>query len=134
MLAAETLVAPTNPEAARAAGMDLAQLRAAQMSTTEIQAAELRRDRTAATKEVAEILEASLSYEPDRVDIKLKLLEIYHHEALGNRENFRSLLGKLAQDSRLLSPAQRQHVETLQRTLNDGKQDADSSFVAEVAI
>jgi hypothetical protein len=129
LLAAEAL-SPTNPEA----GMDLAQLRAAQMSTTEIQAAELRRERTAASKEVAEILEASLNYEPDRVDIKLKLLEIYHHEALGNRENFRSLLNKLAKDSRLLSPAQRQHVETLQRTLNDGKQDVDSSFVAEVAI
>jgi Tfp pilus assembly protein FimV len=134
LLAAETLVAPTNPDAARAARMDLARLREAQMSTTEIQAAELRRDRTAASKEVAEILEASLNYEPDRVDIKLKLLEIYHHEALGNRENFRSLLSKLAKDSRLLSPAQRQHVETLQRTLNDGKQDVDSSFVAEVAI
>lgn len=134
LLAAEAMMAPTNPDAARTAGMDLAQLRAAQMSTTEIQAAELRRDRTAASKEVAEILEASLNYEPDRVDIKLKLLEIYHHEALGNRENFRSLLSKLAKDSRLLSPAQRQHVETLQRTLNDGKQDVDSSFVAEVAI
>ena len=136
LLAAETLTTVTNPGVMRTEEMDLAleQLREAQMSTTEIKAAELRRDRAAASKEVAEILEASLNYEPDRVDIKLKLLEIYHHEALGNRDNFRSLLGKLAKDSRLLSPAQREHVEALQRTLNDGKQDADSSFVAEVAI
>jgi Tfp pilus assembly protein FimV len=133
LLAAEALTAPTNPEATRTVEMDLTQLRAAQLSTAEINAAELRRDRTAVNKEVAEILEASLSYEPDRVDIKLKLLEIYHHEALGNRNNFRSLLSKLAKDSRL-SPDQRQHLETLQRTLNEGKQDADSSFVAEVAI
>jgi hypothetical protein len=81
-----------------------------------------------------EALEASLNYEPDRVDIKLKLLEIYHHQALGGRDNFRSLLSNLVQDSRLLSPAQRQRLETLQKSLNESNPDVDSSSVAEVAI
>jgi len=129
LLAAETLSMPTNPEAMRTVEMDLAQLRAAQLSTTEGKAG----DRTAVNRELAEVLEASLNYEPDRVDIQLKLLEIYHHEALGNRDNFRSLLSKLAKDSRL-SPAQRERVETLQRTLNEGKPDTDSTLVADVAI
>jgi hypothetical protein len=85
-------------------------------------------------REVVEILEQSLDFEPGRVDIQLKLLEIYHHEALGNRGNFESLLRKLAADPQRLSPAQQLHVEMLQRTLQDGKHASDSDFVTEVAI
>ena len=80
-------------------------------------------------KEIVKALESSLDYHPDRVDIQLKLLEIYHHEALDNRENFHSMLRRLS-DLKNLSPAQRLHVEMLQRTLQDG----DSSFVAEEEI
>jgi Tfp pilus assembly protein FimV len=83
-------------------------------------------ERSATNKEIVKVLESSLDYQPDRVDIQLKLLEIYHHEALDNRENFHSMLRKLS-DLKNLSPAQRLHVEMLQRTLFDG----DSSFVAE---
>jgi pilus assembly protein FimV len=90
--------------------------------------------RTSRNREVAAILEQSLDYEPGRVDIQLKLLEIYHHEALGNRGNFDSLLRKLAADPQQLSPAQQLHVEMLHRTLRDGNHDTDSDFVADVAI
>ena len=87
---------------------------------------DLAAERSANNKEIVQALESSLDYQPDRVDIQLKLLEIYHHEALDNRENFHSMLRKLS-DLKNLSPAQRLHVEMLQRTLHDG----DSSFVAE---
>ena len=85
-------------------------------------------------RETVEILEQSLDFEPGRVDIQLKLLELYHQEALGNRDNFDSLLRKVAADMKQLSPAQLSHLEMLQRTLHDGKQESDSDFVAEVAI
>ena len=86
-------------------------------------------------REVAEILERSLTFEPDRIDIQLKLLEIYHHEALGNRGNFESLLRKVEAASQQLSPAQRLHLEMLQSTLREGKDHTDDSdFVADVAI
>jgi len=84
---------------------------------------------SATNKEIVKALESSLDYHPERVDIQLKLLEIYHHEALDNRENFQSMLRKVA-DLKNLSPAQRLHVEMLQRTLQDG----DSSLVAEEEI
>jgi hypothetical protein len=86
-------------------------------------------ERSATNKDIVKALESSLDYSPDRVDIQLKLLEIYHHEALGNRENFHTMLHKLA-ELKSLSPAQRLHVEMLQRTLHDG----DSSFVAEEEV
>ena len=83
-------------------------------------------ERSATNQDIVKALESSLDYNPDRVDIQLKLLEIYHHEAMGNRENFHTMLRKLS-DRHNLSPAQRLHLEMLQRTLHDG----DSSFVAE---
>jgi pilus assembly protein FimV len=86
-------------------------------------------ERSANNKEIVQTLEDSLDYQPDRVDIQLKLLEIYHHEALDNRENFHSMLRKLA-DLKNLSSAQRVHVEMLQRTLHDG----DSTFATEEEI
>jgi hypothetical protein len=86
-------------------------------------------ERSATNKDIVKTLESSLDYSPDRVDIQLKLLEIYHHEAMDNRENFHTMLRKLA-ELKNLSPAQRLHVEMLQRTLHDG----DSSFVAEEEI
>jgi len=84
-------------------------------------------------KEIVRALENTLNMEPDRVDIKLKLLEIYHHEAMGNRENFHSLLSRLSPDPQQLSPAQRSHVEMLQRTLQD-ELDTDSDRTAKIAI
>ena len=90
---------------------------------------ELPLERSATNKDIVKALESSLDYNPDRVDIQLKLLEIYHHEAMDNRENFHTMLRKLA-ELKDLSPAQRLHVEMLQRTLQDG----DSSFVAEEEI
>ena len=92
-------------------------------------AGELPLERSATNKDIVKALESSLDYNPDRVDIQLKLLEIYHHEAMDNRENFHTMLRKLA-ELKDLSPAQRLHVEMLQRTLQDG----DSSFVAEEEI
>ena len=86
-------------------------------------------ERSATNKDIVKALESSLDYNPDRVDIQLKLLEIYHHEAVDNRENFRAMLRKLA-ELKDLSPAQRLHVEMLQRSLHD----RDSSFVAEEEI
>jgi Tfp pilus assembly protein FimV len=86
-------------------------------------------ERSATNKEIVQALESSLDYQPDRVDIQLKLLEIYHHEALDNRENFHTMLHKLS-DLKNLSPAQRVHVEMLQRTLHDG----DATFATEEEI
>lgn len=88
-------------------------------------------DHGASNREVAEILENTLDIEPDRVDIQLKLLEIYHQEALGNRDNFHAMLRKLSLDSKTLTPAQLLHIETLQRTLDDGKR---AAAVAEIAL
>ena len=89
-------------------------------------------ERSATNKEIVKALENSLDYQPDRVDIQLKLLEIYHHEALDNRENFHSTLRKLSSlDPKQLSPAQRLHVEMLQRTLHDGDGDGDPGFAVE---
>ena len=90
---------------------------------------DLSAERSTNNKEIVQALETSLDYQPERVDIQLKLLEIYHHEALDNRENFHTMLRKLS-DLKNLSPAQRVHVEMLQRTLHDG----DSSFVTEEEI
>ncbi|HEY6925304.1 MAG TPA: hypothetical protein VI653_17645 [Steroidobacteraceae bacterium] len=85
--------------------------------------------------DVAEILEQSLDFDPDRVDIQLKLLEIYHQEALGNRDNFDSLLRKLEAAAQQLSPAQQRRVEMLQRTLREGKHASDGSeLITDVAI
>jgi pilus assembly protein FimV len=103
-------------------------------STAEVQSMDPQHGRSLVNKEIVKVLENSSGFEPDRVDIKIKLLEIYHHEALGNRDNFLSLLNKLAANPHLLSPAQQQHVEKLQRTLNDGKLEADSDFVTQVAM
>ena len=86
------------------------------------------------TREVVQILQQSLDFEPDRLDLQLKLLEIYHQEALGNRENFDSLLRKLAAASQQLSPAQQLHVEMLQRTLREGKQATEADLIADVAV
>ncbi|HVW69458.1 MAG TPA: hypothetical protein VHB68_10815, partial [Steroidobacteraceae bacterium] len=88
-------------------------------------------DRTASNREIVEVLESTLGIQPGRVDIQLKLLEIYHQEALGNRDNFHSLLRKLSLDPKTLTPAQLLHIETLQRTLDDGKRNAE---VAEVGV
>ena len=85
-------------------------------------------------REVLQILQQSLNFEPDRLDIQLKLLEIYHQEALGNRDNFDSLLRKLAAASQQLSPAQQLHLEMLQRTLREGKQATEADLIADVAV
>jgi pilus assembly protein FimV len=90
--------------------------------------------RSLVNKEIAEILEKSLGNDPGRVDIRLKLLEIYHHEARGNRAEFNSLVRNLIADPRALTPAQRQHVEKLQRTLGEESSDSAAEFVAKVAI
>jgi len=91
-------------------------------------------DSAPTNKEIAKILEDSLNFQPERVDVKIKLLEIYHHEALGNRESFHSLLSRLGADLEQLTPAQRQYVEMLQRTLADSKTDADADLVAAAAV
>jgi parvulin-like peptidyl-prolyl isomerase len=88
-------------------------------------------ERTASNLEIVRILENSLHVEPNRVDIQLKLLEIYHHEALGQRDNFHSLLRKVADDPRMLSPAQRLYVEKLQQTLEENKPGASSSPITD---
>jgi hypothetical protein len=91
-------------------------------------------ERSATNMEIVKILENSLHVEPNRIDIQIKLLEIYHHEALGNRDNFHSLLHKLAGDRHMLSPAQRLYVEKLLQTLQESKPGASSSPIAEEAI
>ena len=105
-------------------------------SATSIEARALlaEESRSLVNKEVAEILEKSLGNDPHRVDIRLKLLEIYHHEVQGNRAEFNSLLSKLIADPRMLTPAQRAHVEKLQRSLSDDKPETGPDFVAKVAI
>jgi hypothetical protein len=65
--------------------------------------------------EVAKILEASLTREPNRVDLKIKLLDIYHQE--GNYAAFESMAAKLLTEQRTLTPAQQLHVERLRQTL-----------------
>jgi len=70
----------------------------------------------------------------DTVADQLKLLEIYHQEAVGNRDNFDALLSKLAAAQQHLSPAQLLHLEMLQRSLREGKPDTHSDFVADIAI
>jgi hypothetical protein len=88
-----------------------------------------------ANRDVVQTLESTLDIEPERVDVQLKLLEIYHHEALGNRDNFHSMLSRLKVEQGALSPAQVAHLEMLRRTLEDGKEaDADSNFEAEAAM
>ena len=100
--------------------------------TTVQNTVDLPNERSTTNKEIVKDLESSLDYQPDRVDLQLKLLEIYHHEALDNRENFHSMLRKLSSlDPKQLSPAQRLHVEMLQRTLHDGDDDGDSDFAIE---
>ncbi len=91
-------------------------------------------ERAETNGDVVKALEHTLDIEPDRVDLQLKLLEIYHHEALGNRDNFHSLLSRLNVEQEGLSPAQRSHLEMLRRTLDDSKADADSNFATEAAI
>jgi hypothetical protein len=93
---------------------------------------EMQPDQPATNRDVVKALESTLDIDPDRVDVQLKLLEIYHHEALGNRDNFHLLLRKLNVEQDALSPAQRSHLEILRRTLEDGKQ--DSNFATEAAV
>ena len=85
-------------------------------------------------RDVVKELEHTLDIEPGRVDLQLKLLEIYHHEALGNRDNFHLLLSRLKVEQETLSPAQRSHLEMLRRTLEDGKADADAQYTEEAAL
>jgi hypothetical protein len=87
-----------------------------------------------ANKEVAAILENSLGNDPQRVDIRIKLLEIYHHEVQGNRAEFNSMLAKLFAEPRLLTATQRSHIEKLQHSLGDEKPDTGPEFVSKVAI
>jgi len=103
-------------------------------TTTQAHAIAAQDGRTLANKEIARILEGSAGREPDRVDIQIKLLEIYHHEVLGNRADFQAVLSKLLADSVALSPTQRALVEKLQRTLLDGKPEPGSEFVTKVAM
>ncbi|MBV8804098.1 MAG: hypothetical protein JO042_03605 [Sinobacteraceae bacterium] len=86
-----------------------------------------------AAKNVAQILQDSLANDPHRVDIRIKLLEIYHHEALGNRAEFNSVLNSLVADSRMLTPAQRSHVEKLQRTLGNEGSEATTELITKAA-
>jgi hypothetical protein len=72
--------------------------------------------------EVAKILEASLQREPNRVDLKMKLLDIYHQE--GNYTAFESMAAKLLAEQRNLSPAQQLHLQKLQQSLAEDKRKA----------
>ena len=65
---------------------------------------------------------------------QLRLLEAYHQEAMGKRDNFDALLGKLAAAQQHLTPAQLLHLEMLQRTLHEGKPDGEADFVPGVAV
>lgn len=85
------------------------------------------------SKEVAQILQTSLATDPHRVDIRIKLLEIYHHEVLGNRAEFYSLLNSLMADSRMLTQAQRMQVDKLQRTLSSDGPETTSELITKVA-
>jgi Tfp pilus assembly protein FimV len=82
---------------------------------------EMQPDGSITNKEIIKLLERSLNSEPHRIDIQLKLLEVYQQEALGSLGNFQSLLHKVEADLRVLSPAQRAHLEMLQRAVADGK-------------
>lgn len=95
---------------------------------------EMQPDGSMTNKEIIKLLEHSLDIEPHRVDLQLKLLEMYHQEALGNLENFHSLLNKVGADRRGLSPAQLIHVEMLQRTLDDGKTELASDVTAGATV
>jgi hypothetical protein len=95
---------------------------------------EMQPDGSVTNKEIIKLLEHSLDTEPHRVDLQLKLLEMYHQEALGNLENFHSLLNKVGADRRGLSPAQLLHVEMLQRTLDDSKVESAPDTRAEAAV
>jgi hypothetical protein len=121
-------IAPTERLPRVVAG-EIAEQPGASSDTVVENTGDLPAERSANNKEIVQALESSLDYLPDRVDIQLKLLEIYHHEALDNRENFHTMLHKLS-DLKNLSPAQRVHVEMLQRTLHDG----DSTFATEEEI
>jgi hypothetical protein len=101
---------------------------------TSAQKLEMQPDGSVTNKEIVKLLERSLAAEPHRIDIQLKLLEMYHQEALGQRERFHSLLGKVAAEHRGLSPAQQLHVDMLQRTLDDSKSDSGSHIPAEAAV
>ena len=116
------------------AGARTAQIEQIMPGLAEVDTVTLADERSFINKEIAQVLEDSIGQEPDRVDIKIKLLEIYHHEVLGNRADFLSLLDKLTADPRALSPAQRSHVEKLQHTLFDGQLEVGTEFVARVAI
>jgi hypothetical protein len=70
-------------------------------------------------KEINRILEDSLDQDSERVDFKIKLLELHHHEVLGNREEFYALVSQLVADPNGLSPEQRAHIEKLQQTLRE---------------
>jgi len=84
---------------------------------------EMQPDRSVTNREIIKLLERSLEAEPHRIDIQLKLLEMYHQEALGNRDSFHSLVSKVAAEHRGLTPAQQLHLDMLQRTLDDSKTD-----------
>jgi Tfp pilus assembly protein FimV len=103
-------------------------------TTMEARALVTQDGRSLINKEVAAILEKTLGNEPHRMDIRIKLLEIYHQEVLGSRAEFNSVLGDLKVDARMLTPAQRAQIDKLQRTLSDEQSDADSEFVTKVAI
>jgi hypothetical protein len=87
---------------------------------------------SAVTMEITQVLEKSLISEPYRVDIKIKLLEIYHHE--GNLMEFSSVLDKLLADSRLLTPEQRSYVEKLERSLAGEEDLTSASNVTKLAV
>jgi hypothetical protein len=95
---------------------------------------EMQPDGSVTNKEIIKLLEHSLESEPHRVDLQLKLLEMYHQEALGNLENFHSLLHKVGADRRGLSPAQISYVEMLQRTLEGGNTHSTSDPRTEAAV
>ena len=103
-------------------------------ASTPAQSLEMQPDRSGTNREIIKLLESSLDAEPHRTDIQLKLLEMYHQEALGNRASFHSLLSKVAAENRGLSCAQQVHLDMLQRTLDDPKAGSGSDISAEAAI
>jgi pilus assembly protein FimV len=125
---------PDSPQVSHAKEAAAADARAAAGATEQARSLAEEDGRSLVNKEVAQILEKSLGNDPNRVDIRLKLLEIYHHEARGNRAEFNSLVRNLIADPRALTPAQRQHVEKLQRTLGEEPADPAGEFVSKVAI
>lgn len=117
---------PAEPQASQTSGPSA--------TTLEASALIVENGRSLINKEVAQILEASLGNDPHRVDVRIKLLEIYHHEVHGNRAEFNAMISKLIADPKMLTPAQRAHIEKLQRSLSDETPDAASEFVSKVAI